>query len=239
MPEVEVRVDCPVYDSFRVQQLAGLFDVPIVERASASFAVDVPGVDEDWRIGLIVGPSGSGKTTIARAAFGPSVYAMPPWPADQAVIDGFGELPIRKIVGLLTAVGFSSPPSWIKPYGVLSGGEQFRCDLARALATAAGRPRRGIGAAAGGVRRIHQRRRPASGPGRLGGGGQGGAWRPGGGAVCGGRLSLRRRRVARARLDRRHGDARSKGGVFGDRTSAWRCSAAVATSGHCLRRITI
>jgi len=34
---------------------------------------------------------------------------------------------------MLTAVGFSSPPSWIKPYHVLSNGEQFRCDLARSL----------------------------------------------------------------------------------------------------------
>jgi GNAT superfamily N-acetyltransferase len=136
MPQIDVRVDCPVYDSFRVQQVAGLFDVPIVQRASASFAVDVPAVEEDWQIGLIVGPSGSGKSTVARAAFSQSVYAMPPWAAEAAVIDGFGSLPIRSIVGLLTAVGFSSPPAWIKPYAVLSGGEQFRCDLARALATA-------------------------------------------------------------------------------------------------------
>ena len=75
-----------------------------------------PAWTRTWQIGLIVGPSGSGKTTIARAAFGESVYAMPPWPTDAAVIDGFGDLPIRTIVGLLTAVGFSSPPAWIKPY---------------------------------------------------------------------------------------------------------------------------
>ena len=36
---------------------------------------------------------------------------------------------------MLTAVGFSSPPAWIKPYRVLSQGERFRCDLARALLT--------------------------------------------------------------------------------------------------------
>jgi len=42
-------------------------------------------------------------------------------------------LPVRKVVGVLTSVGFSSPPSWIKPYAVLSNGEKFRCDLARAL----------------------------------------------------------------------------------------------------------
>ncbi len=34
---------------------------------------------------------------------------------------------------MLTAVGFSSPPAWVKPYCVLSQGERFRCDLARAL----------------------------------------------------------------------------------------------------------
>ena len=33
-------------------------------------------------------------------------------------------------------MGFSSPPSWLKPYAVLSNGEQFRCDLAWALAYA-------------------------------------------------------------------------------------------------------
>ena len=52
------------------------------------------------------------------------------------VVDCFGSLSIRQITSLLTAVGFSSPPSWIKPYHVLSGGEKFRCDLARALSTA-------------------------------------------------------------------------------------------------------
>ena len=46
---------------------------------------------------------------------------------------------------MLTAVGFSSPPSWIKPYNVLSGGERFRCDLARALAGASSEQGAGSG----------------------------------------------------------------------------------------------
>ena len=75
-----------------------------------------------------------GKTTIARQAFGPALVERQDWPADRAVVDCFGELPTRQITSLLTSVGFGSPPSWIKPYGVLSGGERFRCDLARALA---------------------------------------------------------------------------------------------------------
>ncbi|MHB1033219.1 MAG: GNAT family N-acetyltransferase [Pirellulales bacterium] len=133
MTTLQVTVDCPVHASFRVQQIAGLFDVPIAERASQTFHAELPDLDGDWKIGLVVGPSGSGKTTIARAAFGARLHQGAEWPADRAVIDCFGEVPGKELTALLTAVGFSSPPSWIKPYHVLSNGERFRCDLARAL----------------------------------------------------------------------------------------------------------
>ncbi len=115
-----------------------MFDVPIESRAKERFTANVPSPDEPWQIGLIVGPSGSGKSTIARRAFGASVYERATWPRDRAVIDGFGNAPTKQITRLLTAVGFSSPPSWIKPYHVLSGGERFRCDLARALSLGSG-----------------------------------------------------------------------------------------------------
>ncbi|MCE5268305.1 MAG: hypothetical protein LLG00_10515 [Planctomycetaceae bacterium] len=156
---VTVQVTCPVFDSFRVQQVAGMFDVPLTQRASQQFCVDIPDwllnekaeaeaaptatsspstsrLPPSWHVGLIVGPSGSGKSTIARAMFGDRVWQARDWPADRAVIDGLGDRPIKEITRLFTAVGFSSPPSWVKPYQVLSTGEQFRCDLARALAGA-------------------------------------------------------------------------------------------------------
>ena len=136
MARIEAVVECPVYDSFRVRQVAGMFDVPLAARAVERFAVEVPELGERWRIGVIVGPSGSGKTTVARKRFGPLDGAAEPWPQDRAVIDCIGELPTKAIVGLLTAVGLGSPPAWIKPYHVLSGGERFRCDLARTLARA-------------------------------------------------------------------------------------------------------
>jgi len=136
MARIDVEVACPVFDSFRVRQVAGMFDVAAADRAVERFSVDMPELGTAWKIGLIVGPSGSGKTTIARRLFGERLYRRDPWPDDRAVVDCLGELPTKQIVGLLTAVGFSSPPSWIKPYGVLSGGEQFRCDLARAIARA-------------------------------------------------------------------------------------------------------
>jgi len=154
MPTIDVINECPVHDSFRVQQVAGMFNVPMQKKLVERFSVEVPELDSDWQIGLIVGPSGSGKTTLAHRWFGdamlesslqaaggrlkPGLQQSAAWPADRAVVDCFGDLPVREITGLLTAVGFSSPTSWIKPYHVLSNGERFRCDLARALAGGVG-----------------------------------------------------------------------------------------------------
>src|SRR5262249_45700295 len=40
----------------------------------------------------------------------------------------------REITELLSSVGFSSPPSWLRPFRCLSNGEQFRVTIARELA---------------------------------------------------------------------------------------------------------
>ncbi|NQU76622.1 MAG: GNAT family N-acetyltransferase [Planctomycetes bacterium] len=135
MAIIDAVAECPVRNSFRVRQVAGLFDVPLGENSVASerFLVEVPDGSEPWQIGAIVGPSGSGKSTVAQKAYGDAVHREQDWPADKAVIDGFGDLPIKTITHVLTAVGFSSPPAWINPYSVLSNGEKFRCNLARVL----------------------------------------------------------------------------------------------------------
>ena len=113
-----------------------MFDLPPAKVLSETFDVELPSRDEPWQIGAIVGPSGSGKSTVARAAFGDAVYAGGDWASDLAVIDGFGDAPIRQVTQTLTAVGLGSPPSWLKPYYALSTGEKFRADLAKALLSA-------------------------------------------------------------------------------------------------------
>lgn len=136
MPSVDIVVECPVYESFRVQQVAGMFDVPLAEKSTESFSAELPEIDEPWQIGLIVGPSGSGKSSVAGKCFAEQLYRPRRWPDDKAVVDCFDDLPVRKVIELFTAVGFGSSPAWIKPYRVLSCGEQFRCDLAKALSIA-------------------------------------------------------------------------------------------------------
>lgn len=133
MPRVDAVVSCDIVRGFRTAQIAGLFDLKLEDKSTSEFHAEVPDTSETWDIGMIVGPSGSGKSTIARKAFG-GIYASEGWPDSESVVDAFGDMPVKDITGLLTAVGFSSPPSWVKPYRVLSNGEKFRCDLARSVA---------------------------------------------------------------------------------------------------------
>ena len=94
----------------------------------------------DFEIGdgefvVLVGPSGCGKSTIARHLF--PVSREEAWPDDRSLLDAFPpELSIKDVVELLSSVGFSSPPAWLRPYRVLSTGQQFRVNLARLLASA-------------------------------------------------------------------------------------------------------
>jgi len=84
---------------------------------------------------LIVGASGSGKTTVARELFGNSIVSGFEWSKGRSILDDFPKtMSIKDICDLLSSVGFSSPPSWIRPFHVLSNGEQFRVNMARTLA---------------------------------------------------------------------------------------------------------
>lgn len=90
---------------------------------------------QQWNVGLIVGPSGSGKTTIARELFGEHLAPQWVWSSGRSVLDDFPrEMSIKDITDLLSSVGFSSPPSWLRSFDVLSNGEQFRVNMARTLA---------------------------------------------------------------------------------------------------------
>lgn len=139
MPRHDVQVQCSVPGGFAVDAVRGMFDIEPAKVASESFSVEIPADDElidgePWRIGVIVGPSGSGKTTVARHAYGKQfVDGGFRWEREKAVVDHFGKLSMKVVTQTLTSVGFSSPPAWLKPHHVLSGGERFRCDLARAL----------------------------------------------------------------------------------------------------------
>lgn len=85
-------------------------------------------IPEEFGIGLIVGGSGSGKSSLLKE-FGNIQEVV--WDSNKSIMSHFEtpEIALAK----LSAVGLSSIPSWVKPFHVLSNGEQFRADLARKL----------------------------------------------------------------------------------------------------------
>ena len=136
MPRAHIVVESPIVQSTRVVQMRGLFDVQHDVKTCHEWDIDLHELDErDWQIGLVCGPSGSGKSTIAKHFWSDSLMLNMQWSHEQSVLDAFPEtMSIKEIVSLLSAVGFSSPPSWVKPYHVLSTGEQFRARMALLLA---------------------------------------------------------------------------------------------------------
>lgn len=116
----------------RVQEVMTDFDInPEHSNESFTGSLDIEG--KDWNIGLIVGGSGTGKSTIAKEVFKDAyVYS---YDYDQlSVLDNMPDgRTVNEIEKAFTSVGFSSPPSWLKPYAVLSTGEKMRVDLARTL----------------------------------------------------------------------------------------------------------
>lgn len=130
-----ISLQTPIVSSPRVLQMAGIFDVPASERSEIVLEIEMPIEEKPWAIGLIVGPSGSGKSSIARHFWPEQLASQMTWPKGKSVLDAFpAKMSIKDIVALMSSVGFSSPPAWVRPFHVLSNGEQFRVMLARLLA---------------------------------------------------------------------------------------------------------
>jgi ABC-type transport system involved in cytochrome c biogenesis ATPase subunit len=134
-----ITVETTIVETPRVAQLRGLFDLAQEKTSRLTWDVTLPIEERAWHIGLITGPSGCGKSTIARRLWPAEVQhaAALEWPEDRSVFDAFPTaLSVKEIAALLSSVGFSSPPAWLRPFRVLSTGQQFRVGLARLLAEA-------------------------------------------------------------------------------------------------------
>jgi len=134
MPSANILSKVAIARTPRVMQVEGMFDLSPKDISEHRIEANLE-LPDNWSVGAIVGPSGSGKSTVARKLFGDSLLTGLEWPENQSVIDGFDKsIGIKDITGLLSSVGFSSPPAWLRPFRVLSNGEQFRVTMARAMA---------------------------------------------------------------------------------------------------------
>lgn len=129
--KIAIEIQGEPSQTVRAKQLAAAFDVPAARHEMLRWHGDAPVEDRDWQVGLIVGPSGAGKSTILRECFGEPRDLE--WGGDAVADDFPAGMSIEDITAVCQAVGFNTIPAWLRPYSVLSTGEQFRVMLARTL----------------------------------------------------------------------------------------------------------
>jgi ABC-type lipoprotein export system ATPase subunit/predicted acetyltransferase len=131
MPTFDIIKESKPSKTFRVASVIGKFDLQsenVIEHFKGD--IDIP---NNWQIGLIVGKSGTGKTTIAKQLFEHAYVTSYEYTKETVLDDMPKECSVEQITSAFNSVGFSSPPSWLKPYSVLSNGQKMRVDLARAI----------------------------------------------------------------------------------------------------------
>ena len=131
---IEIHNRVSDFDSYRAARVKSLFNA----ESGCNFDLTIEGVDlsGEWNIGVIVGPSGSGKTSIGKKIFGENKITnlAEGWTADKPIIDDIAPAgDFNLVTGMLASVGLGDVPAWLRPFYVLSNGEQFRAGLARLI----------------------------------------------------------------------------------------------------------
>lgn len=121
------------FNSYRAARVKSLFNAESGCNFDLEAEMDLSG---EWSIGVVVGPSGSGKSSIGKIIFGENkIYDYTKgWAYDKPIIDEIApEGDFNEVTGALANVGLGDVPAWLRPFHVLSNGEQFRAGLARLI----------------------------------------------------------------------------------------------------------
>lgn len=131
MPNFNIIKQTTPKDTFRVKSVVDKFELS-TSSIKETFEGDID-IPSEWNIGMIVGASGTGKTTILNELFSDYEIKEFNFKSDAVINDMPKTASNSDIHKMFNSVGFSSPPSWIKPYAVLSNGEKMRVELAYTL----------------------------------------------------------------------------------------------------------
>lgn len=110
------------------------FDIQNREETSVSIPLNFEELKKtEWNIGVIYGSSGSGKSSIIKKMGGVKEVSFD---KERALISCFDWLEPSEASFVLTSMGLSSVPTWLRPFHTLSNGEQYRAILAYIVSSA-------------------------------------------------------------------------------------------------------
>lgn len=134
MKKFEVMLQSSVSNSFRCQRAADSLDIDTKKKSIHHLKIEAD-IESDFCIGLIVGASGSGKTTLAKNIYGDNCFKSS-MIQDLPIIDQLPkELSYDECAEILSGVGLTSVPCWIRPVYTLSNGQKARAEAALAIAS--------------------------------------------------------------------------------------------------------
>lgn len=123
-----VRLESPIPNSFRTKMACDSLDIDIAKKSVHELNIENIELPEDWSIGVILGASGSGKTTLAKHIFGDDCFDLD---VDESkpIIDSLpAELSYDECATMLSGIGLTSVPCWVRPMYTLSNGQKARAE---------------------------------------------------------------------------------------------------------------
>ena len=133
LTKIQVHNRTSDFDSYRAARVKSLFNASNGCNFDLEAEIDLSG---EWSIGVVVGPSGSGKSSIGKVIFGENLIHdyTKGWDSGKPIIDEIAPAgDFNEVTGALANVGLGDVPAWLRPFHVLSNGEQFRAGLARLI----------------------------------------------------------------------------------------------------------
>lgn len=132
MQNYKLKLESEVSTSFRCQKAANSLDIDVEKKSVHEIEIDAD-ITTKYNVGLIVGASGSGKTTLAKHIFA-SQFNMIELDQKKPIIEQFPEsYSYDECAEMLSGVGLTSVPCWIRPVYTLSNGQKARAEAAIAM----------------------------------------------------------------------------------------------------------
>lgn len=129
MQTYNVTLQSPVSKSYRCKRAADSLDIDVEKKSIHQLSVQA-NIETPYNIGLIIGASGSGKTTLAKQIFGEDCFKTV-LDDSKPIIEQFPtDYDYETCAKILSGVGLTQVPCWIRPVYTLSNGQKARAEAA-------------------------------------------------------------------------------------------------------------